>query len=130
VFTRILVAEDVVVLRETLVALLELEDDLEVVAELGSGDRVLPAVLEHRPDVALLDIDLPVVDGLSITAALRERRPACHVLLLTGLARPGILDRALEAGASGFLVKDGPADLLVDAVRRIARGERVFPAGR
>ncbi|GAB3413337.1 response regulator [Flindersiella endophytica] len=129
--TRVLVAEDVDVLRETLVALLELEDDLEVVAELGSGDRVLPAVLEHHPDVALLDIDLPVVDGLSIAAELRDRHPAaCPVLLLTGLARPGILDRAQAAGASGFLVKDGPADLLVDAVRRIARGERVFPAGR
>jgi two-component system, NarL family, response regulator DesR len=124
--TRILVAEDVDVLRDTLVALLELEDDLEVVAELASGGRIVPEALERHPDVALLDIDLPGTDGLTAAAELRERLPTCRVLILTGLARPENLGRALAAGVSGFLVKDGPADDLVDAVRRVARGERVF----
>lgn len=124
--TRVLIAEDVDVLRDTLVALLELEDDLEVVAALVSGDRIVPEALERQPDVALLDIDLPRVDGLTAAAEVRRRLPACRVLILTGLAVPESLTRALAAGASGFLIKDGPADDLVDAVRRVARGERVF----
>lgn len=124
--TRVLVAEDVDVLRDTLVALLGLEDDLEVVAELASGGHILPAALQHRPDVALLDIDLPGIDGLTATAELHHWLPACRILILTGLARPDDLTRALAAGVSGFLVKDGPAAHLVDAVRRVARGERVF----
>jgi two-component system response regulator DesR len=126
--TRVLVAEDVDVLRDTLVALLELEDDLEVVAELARGDRVVPAALDHHPDVALLDIDLPGTDGLTAAAELRDRLPTCRVLILTGLAAPDHLTRALAAGVSGFLIKDGPADDLVDAVRKVARGEHVFDA--
>jgi two-component system, NarL family, response regulator DesR len=123
---RVLIAEDVDVLRETLAALVELEDDLEVVAVLARGDAIVPAALRHRPDVALLDIDLPGTDGLTAAAGLRRQLPACRVLILTGLDRPDSLDRALAAGVSGFLVKDGPVDDLVDAVRRVARGERVF----
>ncbi|MCO1656422.1 response regulator [Pseudonocardia humida] len=123
---RVLVAEDIAVLRETLVALLELEDDLEVVAAVARGDRVVPAALAHHPDVALLDIDLPGTDGLTAAADLRGRLPTCRVLLLTGLATPGSRSRALAVGASGFLVKAGAADDLVDAVRRAARGERLF----
>jgi two-component system response regulator DesR len=126
--TRVLVAEDVEVLRDTLVALLELEGDLEVVAELASGDRIVPEALARHPDVALLDIDLPGTDGLTAAAELRERLPACRVLILTGLATPDSRRRALAAGVSGFMVKDGPADDLIDAVRRVARGERVFAA--
>jgi DNA-binding NarL/FixJ family response regulator len=124
--TRVLVAEDVEIVRDTLVALLVLEDDLEVVAELASGDRIVPAALEHHPDVALLDVDLPGLDGLTAAAELRERLPACRVLILTGLATPDSRRRALAAGVSGFLVKDGPAEDLIDAVRRVARGERLF----
>jgi two-component system response regulator DesR len=123
---RVLVAEDVTVLRDTLVALLELEDDLEVVASVARGDRIVPAALAHRPDVALLDIDLPGTDGLTAAADLRGRLPSCRVLILTGLASSGSRSRALAAGASGFLVKAGAADDLVDAVRRAARGERLF----
>jgi two-component system response regulator DesR len=126
--TRVLVAEDVAVLRETLVALLELEADLEVVAELASGDRIVPEALARHPDVALLDINLPGTDGLAAAAELRERLPTCRVLILTGLPTAGNRGRALAAGVSGFLVKDGPADDLIDAVRRVARGERVFAA--
>lgn len=126
--TRVLIAEDVTMLRDTLVALLELEVDLEVVAELASGDRIVAAALERHPDVALLDIDLPGTDGLTAAAELRRWLPTCRVLILTGLAGPDSRNRALAAGVSGFLVKDGPADDLVDAVRRLARGERVFDA--
>ncbi|XVQ14249.1 response regulator [Spirillospora sp. CA-255316] len=124
--TRVLVAEDVDLLRETLVDLLDLEDDLEVVAEVAAGERIVPAALRCRPDVALLDIDLPGVDGLTAAADLRRRLPGCRVLILTGLAGPDNLGRALAAGVSGFMVKDGPVDDLVEAVRRVARGERVF----
>jgi DNA-binding NarL/FixJ family response regulator len=127
--TRILVADDAGAYRDTVVAILELEDDLEVVAEIASGDRIVASALEHRPDVALLDIDLPGIDGLTAAALLRERLPACRVLILTGLAAPEHLQRALAAGVSGFLVKDGTADDLVHAVRRVARDERVFPTG-
>jgi DNA-binding NarL/FixJ family response regulator len=128
--TRVLVAEDMDAYRETLVATLELEDDIEVVAQLATGDRVVSAVAEHRPDVALLDIDLPGVDGLTVAAELRGRQPACHVLILTGLPGPVHLSRAVAVGACGFLAKDEPADGLIDAVRRVARGERVFPGRR
>jgi two-component system response regulator DesR len=124
--TRVLVAEDADAYRDTLVAILELEDDLEVVAELASGDHIVPAALEHHPDVALLDIDLPGTDGLTAAAELGRRLPGCRVLILTGLAAPDSLGRALAANVSGFLFKDGPADRLVDAVRMVARGERVF----
>jgi two-component system, NarL family, response regulator DesR len=124
--TRVLVAEDVDDVRDTLVALLGLEDDLDVVAELASGDQIVPAALQHRPDVAVIDIDLPHVDGLTAAAELRRRLPACRTLILTGLARPGNLNSAVAAGASAFLTKDGPADGLIDAVRRVARGERLI----
>lgn len=124
--TRVLIAEDVDVLRDTLVALLELEEDLEVVAALAVGDDIVPAALRHIPDVALLDIDLPGTDGLTAADELRRRLPTCRVLILTGLARPDNLDRALAAEVAGFLTKDGPADDLVAAIRRVARGEHVF----
>lgn len=126
---RVLIAEDMRILRDTLVAVLNLEDDLEVVAEVASGDRIVAAALEHRPDVAVVDIDLPGTDGLTAAADLRERLPPCRVLILTGLVGSHSRNRALAAWVSGFLVKDGPADDLVDAVRRVARGERVFDAG-
>jgi len=125
--TRILVADDVDAYRDTLVAVLELEDDFDVVAELASGDRVVAEALALNPDVALLDIDMPGVDGLTAAAELSERLPECRILILTGLTGPDGLHRALAAGASGFLVKDGTADDVVDAVRRVARGERVLP---
>ncbi|HEX4811884.1 MAG TPA: response regulator transcription factor [Nonomuraea sp.] len=125
---RVLIAEDMRILRDTLVALLDLEDDLDVVAEVGSGKDIVPAALDHRPDVAVIDIDLPHVDGLTAAAELRRRLPSCRTMILTGLGRPGTLRRALAAQVSGFLLKDSPAHELLDAVRRVAAGERVIDA--
>ena len=121
-----MIAEDTGILRETLSALLRLQDDLDVVAEVSSGDRIVPAALEHRPDVAVVDIDLPRMDGITATAELGHRVPACAVLILTGLARPGNLRAALDAGAKGFLLKDTPAADLIAAIRRVAAGEPVI----
>jgi two-component system response regulator DesR len=123
---RVLVAEDVRVLRDALVALLSLEEDIDVVAALASGDRIVPAALEHRPDVALLDIDLPDVDGLAAAGELAERAPKCRALILTGMATPDNFRRAIAAGVFGFLLKDGPAEALISAIRAVARGERIM----
>jgi two-component system, NarL family, response regulator DesR len=123
---RVLVAEDTRQVRETLVALLGLEDDIEVAAVLASGDQVVPAALEHRPDVALLDIGLPGTDGIAAAAELVSRLPGCRVLILTGIAAPAALSAALRAGVSGYLLKDGSADRLIGAVRAVAGGDRVI----
>jgi two-component system response regulator DesR len=122
---RVLLADDQALVRGALSALLGLEPDLEVVAEVGSGDAVLPAVLEHRPDVALLDVEMPGLDGLSAAALVRDQAPATRVLMVTTFGRPGYLTRALRSGASGFVVKDTPAAQLADAVRRVHQGLRV-----
>jgi two-component system response regulator DesR len=122
---RILIAEDVRILRDTLVAVLRLEDDLDVVAAAASGSEIVPAALRHRPDVAVLDIDLPGVDGLTAAAELHQRLPECRTLILTGLGKPGNLRRAMAARVGGFMIKDSPAEQLIDAVRRVAAGERV-----
>jgi two-component system response regulator DesR len=123
---RVLVAEDTGILRDTLVAVLNLQDDLEVVAEVPTGDGIVPAAMRWRPDVAVLDIDLPHVDGITAASALYDNLPSCRVLILTGLARPANLRRALTAHVAGFLIKDAPAATLIDAIRRIAAGERVI----
>ncbi|MER7278959.1 response regulator transcription factor [Dactylosporangium sp. NPDC000244] len=122
---RVLLAEDQGMMRGALALLLGLEPDLEVVAQVSSGDAIVSAALEARPDVALLDIEMPGGDGISATAELRRRLPGCRVLILTTFGRPGYLQRAMEAGASGFLVKDGPVESLAAAVRRVLAGERV-----
>jgi two-component system, NarL family, response regulator DesR len=122
---RLLLADDQVLVRQALVALLSLEDDFEVVADVGRGDEVVAAAQAHRPDVALLDIEMPGLDGLAAAGALAEQVPDCRVLMLTTFGRAGYLRRAMEAGALGFMVKDAPAEELADAVRRVAAGERV-----
>jgi two-component system response regulator DesR len=122
---RLLLAEDQAMVRGALVALLELEGDLEVVAQVGRGDEIAAAVAAHRPDVALLDIELPGLDGIAAAGQIRKGTPSTRVLMLTTFGRPGYLRRAMEAGASGFLVKDGPASELAAAIRRIVGGERV-----
>ncbi|MFC9515128.1 response regulator [Nocardiaceae bacterium NPDC056970] len=125
---RLLLADDQALVRGALAALLDLETDLEVVAEVGRGDEVVAAALEHRPDVALLDVEMLGLDGISATAALREAAPSVRVLIVTTFGRPGYLRRALQAGASGFVVKDTPARQLADAVRRVQQGLRVVDA--
>jgi two-component system response regulator DesR len=123
---RILLAEDMHMVRGALVALLNLEDDLNVIAELDRGDQILSAAREHRPDVAIIDIDLPGLDGLSAAELLQERLPECRTLILTGLGRPGTLRRAMSARVAGFLLKDAPPSELAQAVRRIVAGQRVI----
>jgi two-component system response regulator DesR len=122
---RLLLADDQALVRGALAALLALEPDLEVVAQVGSGDAVLDAVREHRPDVALLDVEMPGLDGIAAAAAVRAEFPDVRVLIVTTFGRPGFLRRALQAGASGFVVKDTPAAELADAVRRVHSGLRV-----
>ena len=122
---RVLLAEDQAMVRGALAALLALEGDIEIVAEVSRGDAVVPAALQHRPDVALLDIEMPGGDGLTAAAALHGALPSCRVLFLTTFGRPGYLRRAMEGGASGFLLKDAPAAQLAVAIRRALAGERV-----
>ncbi len=123
---RVLIAEDMHMIRGALVALLSLEDDMEVVAELERGDQIVQAAHKTRPDVAILDIDLPGLDGLSAAEQLFMQIPECRTLVLTGLSQPGNLLRALKLHVRGFLLKDAPAERLADTVRRVARGERVI----
>jgi two-component system response regulator DesR len=122
---RVLLAEDQGMMRSALAVLLRLEPDIEVVAEVGSGDVVVATAVAARPDVALLDIEMPGCSGLDAAAAMREALPSCRVLILTTFGRPGYLRRAMEAGARGFLVKDSPVEELADAIRRVLAGERV-----
>lgn len=122
---RVLLAEDQGMMRGALALLLGLEADIEVVAQVGAGDRIVEAALLHRPDVALLDIELPGISGLDAAAELREQTPDCRVLILTTFGRPGYLRRAMEAGTAGFLVKDGPVEELAEAIRRVLAGETV-----
>ncbi|MFE0378048.1 response regulator [Streptomyces inhibens] len=123
---RVLLAEDQSMVREALAALLSLEADLEVVAQAARGDEVLPAARAQAVDVALLDIEMPGINGLDAAAALRDELPGVKIVILTTFGRPGYLRRAMESGADAFLVKDAPAARLADAVRRVLRGERVI----
>ncbi|MFE3743721.1 response regulator [Streptomyces sp. NPDC059096] len=123
---RLLLAEDQGMLRGALALLLGMEADLEVVAQVARGDAIVDAALTSRPDVALLDIELPGLSGLDAAAALRTEVPECRVLILTTFGRPGYLRRAMEAGAAGFLVKDGPVEELAAAIRRVLTGETVI----
>lgn len=122
---RVLLAEDQAMVRGALAALLRLEADIAVVAEVARGDEVLPMALATRPDVALLDIEMPGENGLDAAQALRERLPSCRVVILTTFGRSGYLARAMASGAVGFLLKDAPATALASALRRVMAGERV-----
>jgi two-component system, NarL family, response regulator DesR len=122
---RLLLAEDRNTTRGALALLLGMERDFTVVAQADSGDEVVARALETRPDVALLELDLPGCGGLEAAARLREESPECRVLLLATSARPGLVERALAAGAAGLLVKDGPVEDVADAVRRALTGETV-----
>jgi two-component system response regulator DesR len=123
---RVLLAEDQGMVRGALATLLDLEGDLEVVAQISRGDQVVDAALAANPDVALLDIEMPGIDGLEAAALLHRALPSCVIIMLTTFGRPGYLRRAMEAGATGFVVKDGPADQLAVFIRRAVAGERVI----
>jgi len=126
---RVLLAEDQTMVREALASLLALEDDIEVVAQVGRGDEVLAAARAQQPDVALLDIEMPGSTGLDAAGLLRSELPATRVVILTTFSRPGYLRRAMEQGASGFLLKDAPASDLAAAIRRVVAGERIVDPG-
>ena len=123
---RVLIAEDQAMIREALAALLSFEDDIEVVALVGRGDEVARAALEAKPDVALLDIEMPGMDGLTAAAELRRLIPATRIVILTTFGRPGYLRRAMESGVSAFIVKDSPADKLAQTIRKVLDGHRVI----
>lgn len=125
---RVLLADDQALVRGALAALLDLEPDIDVVAEAGRGDEVSDAVARTNPDVCVLDIEMPGLDGIEVAALLRAEHPGVRSLMVTTFGRPGYLRRALEAGASGFVVKDTPARELADAVRRVHAGLRVVDA--
>jgi two-component system, NarL family, response regulator DesR len=122
---RVLVADDQALVRGAVAALLSLEQDLEVVAEVERGDQVVVAARANAPDVAVLDIEMPGIDGIAAAEVLRREVPTCRVLIVTTFGRPGYLRRAMESGASGFIVKDAPAKRLADAIRRVHAGLRV-----
>jgi two-component system, NarL family, response regulator DesR len=124
-----MLAEDQAMVRGALATLLGLEDDLEVVAEAGDGAQAVATAIAVRPDVALLDIEMPGKDGITAAAEIRAAVPECKVMILTTFGRPGFLRRAMEAGASAFLVKDSPAAELAEAIRRVLAGERVIDPG-
>jgi two-component system response regulator DesR len=123
---RVLLAEDQALVRGAMAALLGLEDDIEIVADVSRGDEVVAAALAAHPDVAMLDIEMPGMDGLDAASALRDALPGCRVLIVTTFGRPGFLRRAVESGVRGFVIKDSPARELAQAIRRIAAGERVI----
>ena len=122
---RLLIADDQALVRGALAALLGLEHDIEVVAQVGRGDEVVEAARASEADVALLDIEMPGLDGIAAASLLRSEVPGCRALIVTTFGRPGYLARAMQAGASGFVVKDTPAAELADAVRRVSMGLRV-----
>ncbi len=122
---RLLLADDQALVRGALAALLDMEPDIEVVAQMGRGDEVLEAVVAHEVDVAVLDIEMPGMNGIEVVAQLAERAPEVRTLVVTTFGRPGYLRRAMDAGASGFVVKDTPSAELADAVRRVSTGLKV-----
>jgi two-component system response regulator DesR len=126
---RVLIAEDQTMVRGALKALLAMEGDIEIVAETDRADQVLPLATETKPDVALLDIEMPGGDGITAAGQLRTELPSCKTLILTTFGRPGFLRRAMESGASGFMLKDAPAHELALAIRRTMAGERVVDPG-
>jgi two-component system, NarL family, response regulator DesR len=125
IMIRVLLAEEQAMVRGALSALLKLEEDIEVVAEVGRGDEVISVARSVQPDIALLDIEMPGGGGLPAAQTLRECLPSCRVVILTTFGRSGYLRKAIESGAVGFLLKDAPADDLPDAIRRVMKGERV-----
>jgi len=126
---KLLLADDQALVRGAMAALLDMEPDLKVVAEVGRGDEVAAAAVEHEVDVALLDVEMPGMDGVAAAREVHRVLPSCRVLMVTTFGRAGYLRQAMAAGASGFIVKDTPARQLADAVRRVYEGLRVVDPG-
>ncbi|WP_433518420.1 response regulator transcription factor [Nonomuraea sp. CA-143628] len=126
---RVILAEDQAMVRGALASLLGLEPDIEVVGEAADGEAAVAVAVQQLPDIALLDIEMPVMDGLSASAKITSQVPGCRVMILTTFGRPGYLRTAMEAGAVAFLVKDSPARELAAAIRRVHAGERVIDPG-
>ncbi|MGO2812601.1 MAG: response regulator [Brevibacterium aurantiacum] len=124
--TTLLIADDQTMVREALAALLGMEPDFEVIAQCARGDEVLPPVRHRSPEVALLDVDMPGLDGLEVAALLAEEFPQVRVVIVTTYGRPGWVKRALDAGVSGFMVKDAPVDRLAEGIRRVMAGLQVI----
>jgi two-component system, NarL family, response regulator DesR len=122
---RVLLAEDQLMFRTAVRRLLELEGDIQVVAEVARGDELVAAALAARPDVAVVDIEMPGQDGISAASELRQRLPSCRTLILTMYGRPGFVQRSMEGGVSSFVLKDAPVEMLATAIRRCAAGEDV-----
>jgi two-component system response regulator DesR len=122
---RVIIAEDQAMVLGALAALLELEPDMTVVAQVRDGQQALAVTLEQRPDVLITDIEMPAMTGLDLASALLERSTGTRVIILTTFARPGYLQRALEAGVRGYLLKESPSRELADAIRRVHAGEQV-----
>ncbi len=126
---RVLLADDQALVRGALAAMLALEPDIEVVAEVGDGDEVVEAARRTAPEVALLDVQMPGTDGLTAAAQLHAALPECRIVMCTTFGRPGYFARAMAAGAAGFVVKDSPPEQLVEAIRRVHAGLRVVDPG-
>ncbi|CAH1220170.1 MULTISPECIES: response regulator transcription factor [Paenibacillus] len=121
---RILIAEDQRMLRGALASLLDLEDDLQVVGEAGNGEEALQLIASLQPDLCLMDIEMPVMTGLDVAERIQQQGLSCKVIILTTFARPGFLERAIQAGVKGYLLKDEPSDRLAEAIRRVMNGGR------
>jgi two-component system response regulator DesR len=126
---KVLLADDQTMFRSAVRRLLEWEGDIIVVAEVAEGDGIIETALAIRPDVAVVDVEMPGVDGLSAAAALHEQLPDLRILIATAFGRPGFLDRALKSGAAGFVLKDASIDALAASIRRCASGEKVIDPG-
>jgi two-component system response regulator DesR len=127
--TSVLLADDQTMFRSAVRRLLEWEGDIQVVAEVSEGNRIVEVAMEVRPEVAVLDIEMPGLDGLSAAAELHTRLPECKILIATTFGRPGFLDRALQSGAVGFVLKDASIDSLAASIRKCAAGEKVIDPG-
>ena len=123
---RVLIAEDQAMVRGALSALLGLESDLEVIGSAANGEEAWALIGQDTPDVVVTDIEMPKLTGLELAQRIRDKGVECKVVILTTFARPGFLRRALDAGVSGYLLKDAPADQLAEALRKVVRGGRAI----
>lgn len=123
---RVMIAEDQRMLRGALGALLNLEDDIEVIAEVGNGEEAFKSILSLQPDVCLMDIEMPIKSGLDVAEELKQLGMSCKIIILTTFARPGYFKRAVNAGVHGYLLKDGSSDELAETIRKVTKGKREY----